>query len=85
MSQNNKSIKKKSVKGGEKQMAFDFKIWLKKWGFGIGATLLSTGLIYTADYINITEFPVEYAFWAGIAVTVLNQIGNMIKHSYLEK
>jgi len=63
---------------------FDAKIWLRKWGYGLGATLLSTGLIFTADYIGLNSFPVEYAFYGGLLITFLNQIGNFIKHKYLE-
>jgi hypothetical protein len=59
---------------------FDIKIWLKKWGWGLCAILASTGIIYTADYMSLTEFPPEYAFWAGLIVIILNQVGNMIKH-----
>ena len=61
---------------------FDIKIWLKKWGFGLAAVLGSTAMIYTADYLQITEFPVEYQFWAGMLIIILTQVGNMIKHSY---
>jgi hypothetical protein len=64
---------------------FDWKIWFQKWGLGIGATCLSAGLIYTSDFFITNPLPVEYAFWGGIAVTILNQIGNFIKHKYLEK
>lgn len=60
---------------------FDLKIWLKKWGYGLGATLASTAVIYTADYLQVTEFPPEYAFWAGLITIILVQVGNMIKHA----
>ena len=62
---------------------FDIKIWLKKYAKGLGLTLLSTGLIYTADYIELTEFPADYAFYTGLLVITLSQIGNYIKHEYL--
>jgi hypothetical protein len=61
---------------------FSWKIWAKKWLFGAGAVLGSTALIYTADYMKATEFPVEYQFWAGLLILVFIQVGNMIKHSY---
>jgi len=63
---------------------FDVKIWLKKWGFGLGATIASTGMIYTASFIGLNPFPPEYAFWGGMLVILLNQIGNFVKHKYLE-
>jgi len=62
---------------------FDIKIWLTKLAKGLGLTLLSTGLIYTANYIEISELPAEYAFWGGLLVISLGQIGNWIKHEYL--
>ena len=62
---------------------FDWKIWLKKWGFGLGATIAATSFIYTSQYFVTYPLPPEYAFWGGIAVTILNQIGNFIKHKYL--
>ena len=63
---------------------FDWKIWAKKWALGLGATLLGSACIYTADYFETTDFPPEYAFWSGLTVIVLQQIGNWIKHSYLD-
>jgi len=62
---------------------FDVKIWLKKFAKGLGLTLVSTGLIYTADYLEVSDLPPEYAFWAGLLVISLGQIGNWIKHEYL--
>ena len=63
---------------------FNWTIWFKKLVKGLGLVLLSTGAIYTADYMNATEFPPEYAFTARLVVIILSQIGNYIKHSYLE-
>ena len=62
----------------------NWKIWGIKLAKGLGLTCVAAGLIYTADYVQATEFPVEYAFWAGIAYTFLSQIGNWIKHTFLE-
>jgi hypothetical protein len=62
---------------------FDWKIWITKGVYKLAYTLLATGLIAFADYINVTEFPAEYVFWAGIGYTVLLQLGNAIKHKYL--
>lgn len=59
---------------------FEWKIWLGKWVKGLAVVLLSTGLLYTADYMELTEFPPEYAFGAGIVIIFLNQIGNWLKH-----
>lgn len=60
---------------------FNWKIWFKKWGFGLGATFVGAGAIYTASFIGANPFPPEYAFWSGLLVTVLIQIGNAIKHA----
>jgi len=62
---------------------FDWTIWGKKLLKGIGITCIAAAIIFGADYIQVTEFPVEYAFWAGLTYTVLSQIGNWIKHEYL--
>lgn len=59
----------------------DWKKWFIKLGKGLGVTLVATGLIYTADYINLTEFPTEYAFISGLVVLVLNQVGNWLQHA----
>lgn len=64
---------------------FDWKIWLKKWGFGLGATVASTGLIYTSTFFVNNPLPPEYAFWGGLVVVFLSQIGNFIKHKYLNE
>lgn len=62
---------------------FNFKIWAKKWLFGFAGIGVSAGLIWTADYINLSTLPPEYAFWGGLAAVICLQIGNMIKHSFL--
>ena len=62
---------------------FDIKIWLIKGLTKLGYTLLATALLFFADYIDVTEFPAEYALWTGIIMTILLQLGNMIKHKYL--
>ena len=62
---------------------FSWNIWFKKFGKGLGLTLASTGILYTADYLQATDFPAEYAFWAGLLIITLSQIGNWIKHAYL--
>ena len=64
-------------------MDFDWKIWAAKWAKGLGVTLAGAACIYTANYIEITEFPPEYAFWGGLTVIVLQQIGNWFKHAYM--
>ena len=62
---------------------FDIKVWGWKFAKGLGVTLAATGCIYTAEYLKATNFPPEYAFWGGLLVVVLGQIGNWIKHTYL--
>ena len=62
---------------------FDIKIWLKKLGKGLGLTLGATACIYIAEYVDASELPAEYAFWGGLSVIMLQQIGNWIKHTYL--
>jgi len=62
---------------------FNWGIWFKKFGLGLGTTLLATGLVFTADYLQAAQLPAEYAFTTGIIILVLNQVGNYIKHTYL--
>ena len=61
----------------------DWKIWGKKLVKGVLATVISSGLVYTAGYLNVTEFPPEYAMWGGLAAVICIQIGNYVKHAYL--
>ena len=61
----------------------DWKVWGWKLAKGLGLTVLAAACIYIADYIDVTEFPVEYGFWAGLIYTFLSQVGNWIKHQYL--
>ena len=60
----------------------DFKLstWAKKWLYGLGATLATTAVIAVGDYLQTTQFPVEYAFWGGIITVIVVNIGNAIKH-----
>ena len=63
---------------------FDLKIWLTKWAKGMGIVVLATALLYTADYVNVSELPPEHAFWAGLVIIICSQLGNWIKHTYIE-
>jgi hypothetical protein len=60
---------------------FDWKKWFVKWGKGIGVTLIGTTCLYTASFMGVNPFPIEYAFWSGLLITFLNQIGNMLVHA----
>ena len=62
---------------------FKWKKWGEKWAKGLGATVVSAGLIYTANYITASELPADHAFWFGLVAICCVQIGNMIKHKYL--
>lgn len=64
---------------------FSWKIWLTKWGKGLGLTLAATACVYTAEYMNVTTFPTEYAFWGAMLAVTLSQIGNFITHTVLAK
>jgi hypothetical protein len=63
----------------------DWKIWLTKWAYGVAASAGSAALFYTANYFETSTLPPEYAFWGGIGATVCLQLGNYIKHKYLDK
>ena len=60
----------------------NWTIWFKKWIPAVGMPLLATGIIYTADYIQVNPLPIDpkYVFVSGLIVTVLYQIANLIKH-----
>jgi len=61
----------------------DWIKWGKKWVAAVGVPILATGILYTAEYINVNPIPVDpkYAFLSGLFVTILYQIGNLIKHA----
>ena len=61
---------------------FSWEIWFKKFGKGLLLLLGATGALYTADFITDNPLPPEYAFWGGMFIIILQQIGNYIKHSY---
>jgi hypothetical protein len=62
---------------------FDWGIWFSKWGKGILLTFGATGALYTADYFVANPLPAEYAFWAGLLIVALQQVGNYVKHAFL--
>ena len=62
---------------------FDWKIWGKKALYYVGATLIATGALSLADFMQQTEFPPEYTFYTGLVVSVLILLGNAIKHKFL--
>jgi len=61
---------------------FDWKIWFTKLGKNALLLTGATVTLYTADYIIANPLPVEYAFWGGLIIIFLQQIGNYIKHTY---
>lgn len=62
---------------------FDWKIWGTKWVKGAIASAAAAICFYTAEYLGASTLPANYVFWSGLGVTVLNQVGNYIKHTYL--
>ena len=62
---------------------FKLKTWLIKYGKGLVIVLSSTGLLYTANHLEMSELPPEYAFWGGLIAVCCSQVGNWIKHSFL--
>ena len=63
---------------------FSWIIWGKKLGKGLGLVCGSAACLYTADFIVENPLPPEYAFYGGMIIIVLQQIGNYIKHNYLK-
>ena len=60
----------------------DWKIWFKKFGKGLGAVLLASGVAYSATFLQENPLPdPKYQFIAGLIVVILLQIGNYIKHA----
>jgi len=59
---------------------FDPKITTKKFLIGLGYTFLASGIAYTIDFLKVTEFPPEYAFWTGLFIAILTALQNYLKH-----
>jgi hypothetical protein len=59
---------------------FNIKIWTTKWAYGLTAVVATTAVAFTAEYVNVTTFPPEYAFLGSIISILLVQAGNAIKH-----
>ena len=57
--------------------------WLEKWGKGLAAVFIGSGALYTAEFIQVNPLPPEYAFWSGLLIVLLLQIGNAVKHTVL--
>jgi len=62
---------------------FDWKIWFEKLGKGAALIAGTTLALYVADYMVDNPLPPEYAFWSGLIIILLQQLGNYIKHTYL--
>ena len=63
---------------------FDWGIWWSKLGKGLALVLSSAGLLYLGEYLTSNPLPEEYAFWGGLFTIACLQLGNYIKHNYLE-
>jgi hypothetical protein len=61
----------------------DWGIWLKKWAAAIIVPAASVILISTSEYITNNPLPIDpkWAFLTGLIVTIMYQIGNLIKHA----
>jgi len=59
---------------------FDPKKTLKKFLYGLGYAFLLTFITYTINFLQVTEFPPEYAFYVGLGITLLQTLQNAIKH-----
>jgi len=57
-------------------------IWVKKWIPAVVAPTVATGIVYTANYLQVNPLPLdpEYTFISGFLVTILLTLGNLIKH-----
>ncbi len=68
---------------------FDLKTWLYKGVKRIATVAAASAVVAGADatiaYFTETQnnIPEEYVFWGGLAVIVLQQIANWVKHEYL--
>ena len=61
---------------------FDWKIWFAKLGKGALLLTGATVTLYIADFLVTNPLPPEYAFWGGLLIIILQQIGNYVKHTY---
>ncbi len=63
-----------------KSSGYDPKITLKKFLYGLGYTLIASGIAYAIDFMKLTEFPPEYSAYTGVILSILIAIQNYIKH-----
>jgi len=59
---------------------FDWKITLRKFLEGLGFALATAAIAYTIDFLEVTEFPPEYAIWTGCIIAFLRALQNYLKH-----
>jgi hypothetical protein len=64
---------------------FDWGIWGKKAAYYVGASVLTTGILALADFMQQTNFPPEYALYTSLTISVLILIGNALKHTVFAK
>lgn len=70
----------KDLKWYQPSENFNWSITFKKFLYGLGNTLLIAGIAYTINWLQITDFPVEYAAYVGLATSILQALENLIKH-----
>ena len=59
---------------------FDPKITLKKFLYGLANALILSILVFSINFLQVTEFPPEYAIYIGALIAILQAIENMVKH-----
>jgi hypothetical protein len=59
----------------------NWKLWAIKGAKKVIIVAVAAGLNEFATYISVSELPTEYIAVGGLAVAVLQQVANWIKHT----
>ena len=71
------------MKGGKEMSEFSWKTWLIKGGKKILLVASVAVLNEGALMAGASELPTEYLVWGAVIASVLSQVANIVKHTYL--
>ncbi len=63
---------------------YDWTKTMKHFLYGLVLTIMSAGITWSINYIQIADLPPEYAVYSGLIISILLGLSNMIKHWYDE-
>lgn len=59
---------------------YNWEATAKHFLYGLVLTILTAGLTWSINYLEVMELPPEYAIYTGLIISVLQGISNMVKH-----